>query len=65
VLRKWAAIDELYLPDPEIGMKASLYNLDAVAYESLMLGMFEIHLGPENGDAEKTGHLKQSSISGS
>ncbi len=53
--RKWVAADELDLPDPEIGMKASLYNLDAVAYESLMLGMFEIHRGPENGDAEKTG----------
>lgn len=44
----WAAADRLDLPDPEIGDPPQLYNLDAVAYESLMLGFFEIHLGPPN-----------------
>jgi hypothetical protein len=44
----WAVADDLDLPDPEIGDDAQLYNLDAVAYESLMLGMFEIHRGPAN-----------------
>ncbi len=51
----WAAVDRLDLPDPEIGVPAQLYNLDAVAYESLMLGMFEIHLGPPNGECAKVG----------
>lgn len=44
----WAAADRLDPPDPAIGETAQLYNLDAVAYESLMLGFFEMHLGPPN-----------------
>lgn len=44
----WAYVDKFDLPDPEIGSKPQLYNIDAVAYESLMLGMFEVHLGPSN-----------------
>ena len=44
----WAAADELDPPDPAVGQNAQLYNLDAQAYESLMLGVFEIHLGPPN-----------------
>jgi hypothetical protein len=44
----WAAADELDPPDSEIGVTAQLYNLDAVAYESIMLGFFEIHRGPDN-----------------
>lgn len=58
----WAAADELDPPDPAIGETAQLYNLDAQAYESLMLGTFEIHLGPPNdvckaGDFPKTTEL--------
>jgi hypothetical protein len=44
----WAMTDKMDPPDPYIGDAAQLYNLDAVAYESLMLGMFEIHRGPDN-----------------
>jgi hypothetical protein len=51
----WAAADRLDLPDPQIGCKAQLYNLDAVAYESLMLGCYEMHLGPPNEQCEKLG----------
>ncbi len=29
--------------------ETQLYNLDAVAYESIMLGVFSIHRGPNNG----------------
>ncbi|MES2307224.1 MAG: hypothetical protein V4507_00035, partial [Verrucomicrobiota bacterium] len=29
--------------------ETQLYNLDAVAYESIMLGVFSVHRGPENG----------------
>jgi hypothetical protein len=51
----WAAADRDDPPDPEIGDPAQLYNLDAVAYESLLLGMFEIHRGPKNEDCMKAG----------
>ncbi|MFP4027359.1 MAG: glycosyl hydrolase family 32 [Candidatus Brocadiia bacterium] len=44
----WCGADRHDTPDPEIGDPAQLYNLTAVAYESIMLGLFEIHLGPSN-----------------
>lgn len=51
----WAAADQLDRPDPDIGEPAQLYNLDAVAYESIMLGIYQIHLGPANAQGIKTG----------
>ncbi len=51
----WCGADELDPPDPEIGQRPQLYNLDAVAYESVMLGVFEIHLGPPNSECDKAG----------
>jgi len=51
----WAMADELDPPDPYIGDAAQLYNLDAVAYESLLLGVFEIHRGPDNNVCAKAG----------
>lgn len=44
----WTNADELDLPDPQVGDKPQLYSLNAVAYESIMLGEFYIHLGPKN-----------------
>ena len=44
----WAKADRNDPPDPEIGDRAQLYNLDAVAYESLLLGFYQIHRGPNN-----------------
>ena len=44
----WANADRLDEPDPRIGVPAQLYSLSAVAYESVMLGMLQIHLGPDN-----------------
>jgi hypothetical protein len=44
----WVGADRLDLPDPTIKVPAQLYNLDAVAYESIMLGLFSIWRGPEN-----------------
>jgi hypothetical protein len=44
----WAGADDLDLPDPAVGDRTQLYNLDAIAYESLMLGVFSIHRGPSN-----------------
>lgn len=50
-----ASVDQKDLPDPDLGYQPQLYNLDAVAYESLMLGMFGIFKGPPNDISEKTG----------
>lgn len=59
----WANADRLDEPDPEIGVPAELYSLNAVAYESVMLGEFQILLGPDNkicdeGEFPKTTELK-------
>lgn len=35
-----------------------LYNLDATPYESLMLGLFQIHKGPDNGICDAIGMPK-------
>lgn len=45
---KWARADNLDIPIDGNDTTPALYNLDAVAYESIMLGAFTIHLGPEN-----------------
>ena len=59
----WARTDSLDLPDPRIGDAPQLYNLDAVAYESLMLGFFEILHGPSNDVNAKKGLPKNTSLS--
>ncbi len=51
----WAAADRDDPKDPDIGRVPQLYNLDAVPYESLMLGFYEIHHGPENDVCAKKG----------
>jgi lysophospholipase L1-like esterase len=48
----WIGADRLdpHHPDPQYqGVEPQLYNLDGVAYESLLLGLFSIWQGPENG----------------
>ncbi len=44
----WTNADELDEADPKIGDAPQLYSLNAVAYESLMIGEFYILLGPTN-----------------
>lgn len=49
----WTHADRLDLPEPEgrypgAGEPSQLYSLNAVAYESLMIGMHYIHRGPKN-----------------
>ncbi|MCB1203917.1 MAG: hypothetical protein KDN18_06635, partial [Verrucomicrobiae bacterium] len=49
----WTNADRLDLPEPEwrypgAGDAPQLYSLNAVAYESLMVGMHYIHRGPNN-----------------
>jgi len=58
----WTGADRLDLPDPAIGDTPQLYNLDAVAYESILLGLFEIHLGPANEVCEARGIPKTTEL---
>lgn len=51
----WARTDIFDKPDPELGYYTQLYNLDAVAYESVMLGVYSVFMGPPNFVAGKTG----------
>lgn len=48
----WIAADTLDAPRPGVAAASELYNLDAVAYESVMLGLFTIFRG-EPHDREK------------
>jgi len=41
----WVGADRLDPPRPDVGTRPELYNLDCVAYESLMLGFFSIWYG--------------------
>jgi len=54
----WLGADSLDVVDPEIGDAAQLYNLSAVAYESIMLALPQIHLGPSNDICRKNGTPK-------
>ncbi len=54
----WTSSDKLDQPEPEerypgASQPAQLYSLNAVAYESLMVGMHYIHRGPNNGVCNK------------
>lgn len=51
----WLTADKADQPDPAIGSRPELYAFNAVAYESLMVGAFEILLGPHNLDCAKKG----------
>jgi hypothetical protein len=44
----WVGTDDLDRPDPELSYQPQLYKVSAVAYESLMLGLFAIFKGPPN-----------------
>ncbi len=44
----WCGADDLDRPDPELQQRTQLYKVDAVGYESLMLGLMNIHYGPPN-----------------
>jgi hypothetical protein len=51
----WLGADQTDGSDDLTGERAQLYNFDAVAYESIMLGQFQLHWGPKNVDCEKAG----------
>jgi hypothetical protein len=48
--------DRLDPRDPDLNVQPQLYNLDAVAYESLMIGLFSIWPG-QSPDSEKLNYL--------
>src|SRR5205823_907529 len=52
----WVRADAADPPRPDYGTRPELYNLDAVAYESVMLGLFSIWRG-ERPDREKPNDL--------
>lgn len=54
----WSGADDLDPPSPEHGHRTQLYNIDAVGYESLMLGFFMIHRGPPNEVCDEGGFPK-------
>ncbi len=54
----WMYTDERDKPLTGIEMQPQLYNVDVIAYESIMLGMFQILYGPENAICERTGTPK-------
>jgi hypothetical protein len=49
----WSGADRLDPPDPQIQSNTQLYCLSPIAYESIMLGAFAIHYGPENDVCQK------------
>ena len=51
----WLRAEALDLPDPQLGYPTQLYKFSAVAYESLMLGLFAIFKGPPNEIASQKG----------
>ena len=53
----WCRADKLDMMDPEIKLEAQLYNVNAVAYESVMLGLHQI-LVDENEVAMAAGRPK-------
>lgn len=52
----WTGADALDLVRPDLKTTPQLYNLDAVAYESIMLGLFTMYRG-ERPDREKPNDL--------
>jgi hypothetical protein len=53
----WVAADNLDRPRVDIGFNPQLYNLDCVAYESLMLGLFSMYYG-DPSDRQKPNHIQ-------
>jgi hypothetical protein len=58
----WLACDDKDLRDPVLKQKAEMYKVDCVAYESRMLGVFGIYLGPPNDYAYKNGIPKTNDL---
>jgi len=55
---KWARTDRLDQPDPLVGDRPQLYDLNAVAYESILLGGLGVFYGPQNPVCARIGRPK-------
>ncbi|MBI4976655.1 MAG: hypothetical protein HZC28_04190 [Spirochaetes bacterium] len=51
----WLWCDEQDRPDPVIGFVPQLYDFNAAAYESILIGVFGVMRGPENNVCEANG----------
>jgi len=51
----WLLVDENDPADNQTGEEPQLYNFDAVAYESILLGFYAIHHGPPNIECHRAG----------
>ncbi|MBR7185386.1 MAG: hypothetical protein IKD37_07240 [Clostridia bacterium] len=59
----WLRADSKDLRDPtQPGFKPEVYSISAVAYESIMLGAFQVYLGPSNSDSNLTAIPKITNI---
>jgi len=59
----WVGADKLDPHHPKFPkVQPQLYNLDCVAYESLMLGLFSIHQGPPNRQCSRLKIQKRNEI---
>jgi len=52
----WVGADDLDRPRVELGTPPELYNLDCVAYESVLLGLFSMYFGDPRG-RHKPNHI--------
>jgi len=59
----WTGADKLDPHHPKFPEVApQLYNLDCAAYESLMIGYFSVHQGPENGECKRRQIQKRNEV---
>ena len=58
----WARSDRFDSVDPAIGDPPQLYDVNAVGYESLMLGTFAIFQGPSNAECARIGVPKTNEL---
>ncbi len=54
-VRHWLAADAADRPDPLLQWRPELYKVDCATYESLLVGLFALYLGPPNHIAGGTG----------
>ena len=58
----WARTDRLDLPDPLVGDEPQLYDVNAVAYESILLGALAVFYGPANEVCARIGRPKTNDV---
>ena len=58
----WLARDSADTENPYTQKHISLYNTDVIAYESILLGMFQVWYGPDNLECLKTGRPKHTEL---